>query len=455
MNTLRRLRPQFGPWWKRFKARPQGKPARRSARLELLPLEARDLLSFTIAMPGVFNPISSSWFLRSSNTSGAADAGAFQYGGLGWFPVVGDWNGNGSTTIGAVDLSTMTWYLRDSNSSGPATYVFQFGVPGWIPVVGDWDGMGHTGVGAFDPTTATWYLRDFPSSGSPTSPPFVYGAAGWTPVTGDWNGDSRTNIGVVSPSLVWYLRDNNTSGAPTTPLFQYGGLGWTPVTGDWTGQGFTTIGAVDPGKFWYLRNTNSGGGPQIPAFQYGAVGWTPVTGDWTGALPQLAAGGPAEKPANAPALTNAQLQFEVHGAIGKLQTEGVDAALIAQLSNVQFTVGQLSGGTLALSTVVSGSVIVDASAAGYGWFVDPTPSLDNEFARVGGSLRAISNSAATGRMDLLTVILHELGHFDGWTELDPTLHPNDLMALTLATGERRDQALDAVFANNAATVGNW
>ena len=229
MNTLRRLRPQFGSWWKPFNARRQGKPARRSARLELLPLEARNLLSFTIATPGVFNPINSTWFLRSSNTGGVANAGAFQYGGLGWFPVVGDWNGDGSTTIGAVNLSTMTWFLRDANSSGPATYVFQFGVPGWIPVVGDWDGQGHTGIGAFDPTTATWYLRDFPSSGSPTSPPFVYGAPGWTPVTGEWIGHSRTNIGVVSPGLVWYLRDTNTSGAPTTPIFQYGGLGWTPV----------------------------------------------------------------------------------------------------------------------------------------------------------------------------------------------------------------------------------
>ena len=26
-------------------------------------------------------------------------------------------------------------------------------------------------------------------------------------------------------------------------------------------------------------------------------------------------------------------------------------------------------------------------------------------------------------MDLLTVVLHEMGHFDCWTELDPTKHP--------------------------------
>ena len=43
-------------------------------------------------------------------------------------------------------------------------------------------------------------------------------------------------------------------------------------------------------------------------------------------------------------------------------------------------------------------------------------------------------SAAANRMDLLTVVLHEMGHFDGWTELDPATHPDALMALTLGTG---------------------
>ena len=39
-----------------------------------------------------------------------------------------------------------------------------------------------------------------------------------------------------------------------------------------------------------------------------------------------------------------------------------------------------------------------------------------------------------------------IGHFDGWTELDPTTNPDALMALTLGTGQRRIQDIDAVFA---------
>jgi hypothetical protein len=44
---------------------------------------------------------------------------------------------------------------------------------------------------------------------------------------------------------------------------------------------------------------------------------------------------------------------------------------------------------------------------------------------------------AAGKMDLLTVLEHELGHELGLPDLDPAAHPADLMAATLATGARR------------------
>ena len=48
-------------------------------------------------------------------------------------------------------------------------------------------------------------------------------------------------------------------------------------------------------------------------------------------------------------------------------------------------------------------------------------------------------SPAAARMDLLTVVLHEMGQVDDWTELDPPTNPDALMALTLGTGQRRIQ----------------
>jgi hypothetical protein len=395
--------------------------------------------------PGVFDPSTATWYLRNENDSGAPDVGQFQYGGPGWLPVTGDWNGDGLTTIGVVDPSTMTWYLRNENSAGaPDAGKFQYGAPGWVPVTGDWNGDGRTDIGVFDPQTAIWYLRNEISAGAPDAGTFQYGGPGWLPVTGDWTGQGKTTIGVVDPQFNWYLRNSNTSGAPDFPVFQYGGAGWTPVTGDWTGQGKTTIGVVDPGRNWYLRNSNSAGAPDLPVFQYGGVGWGAVTGAWDSPVfPQQAANGAATT-FDGPPLTTDQLQTAVQGALGRLAGAGIRPELLARLGAVTFTLGLLPAGDLGLSNVRTGSVVISPDAAGHGWFVDPTPLQDEEFTGT-STMLARPGTAAAGRMDLLSVVLHELGHFNGWTELDPASHPDDLMALTLATGVRRTQALDAVF----------
>ena len=35
---------------------------------------------------------------------------------------MGDWSGQGKATVGVVDPGSATWYLRNSNSSGPANF---------------------------------------------------------------------------------------------------------------------------------------------------------------------------------------------------------------------------------------------------------------------------------------------------------------------------------------------
>src|SRR5262249_45412482 len=52
-------------------------------------------------------------------------------------------------------------------------------------------------------------------------------------------------------------------------------------------------------------------------------------------------------------------------------------------------------------------------------------------------LRAGKGSPAEGRMDLLTVVMHELGHVLGYDDLPVASHPNDLMAENIPTGVRR------------------
>jgi hypothetical protein len=53
-------------------------------------------------------------------------------------------------------------------------------------------------------------------------------------------------------------------------------------------------------------------------------------------------------------------------------------------------------------------------AAGHGWFVDPSPAEWFEFAGSGTVLQARADGPAAGRMDLMTALLHEIGHVLGF-----------------------------------------
>jgi hypothetical protein len=52
-------------------------------------------------------------------------------------------------------------------------------------------------------------------------------------------------------------------------------------------------------------------------------------------------------------------------------------------------------------------------------------------------------------VDLLTAVLHEMGHLAGLGDESTSGHAGDLMAETLAPGMRRVDALDELFAHPA------
>ncbi|HEU4440581.1 MAG TPA: matrixin family metalloprotease, partial [Burkholderiales bacterium] len=75
-------------------------------------------------------------------------------------------------------------------------------------------------------------------------------------------------------------------------------------------------------------------------------------------------------------------------------------------------------------------------AAGHGWFIDPTPYDDAEYAghSPDGALKASASSPAYARMDLLSVVMHEIGHLLGFGHDDSVA--TTVMDQALATGTR-------------------
>ncbi len=160
--------------------------------------------------------------------------------------------------------------------------------------------------------------------------------------------------------------------------------------------------------------------------------------------PLLAAGGEVSPAGELAALTGADLQPIVTDAIADWAGAGLATEQLEALLAVEFIVTDLPGALLGLAT--TDAIYLDINAAGHSWFIDPTPGVNEEFQRTGGELRAL-DPQAVDRMDLLTVVSHELGHALGLEDLGSS--SGSLMSGTLETGLRREPGvteLDALFA---------
>ena len=350
-----------------------------------------------------------------------------------WIPLTGDWNGDGTDTVGFYDPATSTFFLNNANASGSADLMYNFGPAssGWTPIVGDWDGNGTDTVGFY--TGDGFFLKNSHGSGV-ADVVFGFGAAnaGWTPIVGDWNGDGVDTVGFYN-GQTFFLKNSHESGV-ADEMYNFGpaGQGWRPLAGDWDGNGVDTVGLYN-GSAFFLRNAHAGGMADA-MFDYGPAhaGWTPLAGSWIGLAgsPLMAASLP-DGPTDAMPLGEEELAWAVSEGIESWRAAGLDEQLLSLLETVDVQIVDLPGAYLGLA--MSTVVYIDVDAAGWGWHA----SRDL--------------SPAPGRMDLLTVVAHELGHVLGLEDLDPVTNAEELMAATLSAGVRKEPGvadIDELFAGD-------
>ncbi len=250
---------------------------------------------YLISAPGVFRK--GAWYLDANGTGKWEKSGdiAIAKGSFGLendIPVIGDWDGDGTSKIGVFRKGA--WYL-DSNGSGTwnagdtAISAGSFGLATDKPITGDWNGDGTTKIGVF--RKGAWYLdadgNDTWNAGDTAISAGSFGLPNDIPVTGDWNGDGKTEIGVFRKGA-WYLDSNGSgtwnSGDKAIAAGSFGLANDIPVTGDWNGDGITEIGVFRDGK-WYLDfdgngKWNSSVDIALPKGSFGLENDIPITGIW-------------------------------------------------------------------------------------------------------------------------------------------------------------------------------
>src|SRR5262249_2382078 len=91
-------------------------------------------------------------------------------------------------------------------------------------------------------------------------------------------------------------------------------------------------------------------------------------------------GAPETLPPVANVLTQGELDSIVAAARQRWISTGVTAGQLATLYQTHFVVANLAGAELA--RFAPNTVVIDQDAGGLGWFVDPTPTQDEEFTTV-------------------------------------------------------------------------
>ncbi|MCC6124849.1 MAG: hypothetical protein IT426_07805 [Pirellulales bacterium] len=362
-----------------------------------------------------------------------------------WRPSgVGDFNGDGTADLLWQNMSTGgvgAWIVKGGVYKSWA-YFDKVDPSVWrLAGVGDfngdktadvlWHNQSNGGAGAWivkNGVYSSWAYFD-------KADPAVWKIAG----VGDFNGDGNSDV-------LWHNQSNGGVGAWIVKGGVYKSWAYfdlaDPAVWDLAGVGdFNGDGTSD--VLWHNQSSGAAGAWIVKNGVYtswaylGAMDpaiWKSVGRNENPSYLRAETASPASSTA-APALTQEDLQPIVREAVARWSNAGLNADALARLSQVQFVISDLPGS--ALGKAEANRIYLDLDAAGNGWFVDSTPDLDEEFilSRTNRRLEAV-DPRAVDRIDLLSVVEHELGHLAGFDDLD--LMAEDLMRGALGVGIRQN-----------------
>ena len=187
-----------------------------------------------IDTPGLYRQSDGYVYLRNTNTQGIADV-KFFFGDPGDIPLAGDFNGDGCSTVSVYRPSESRVFVinrlgSEDSGLGAAETSYVFGDPGDNPFVGDFDGDGTDTVGLHRESTGYVFFRNSNTEGV-AEVDFFYGDAGDRLVAGDWTADGISSPAIFRPVQgKFYLRYANSQGNADED-FVYGGSLMNPVAG--------------------------------------------------------------------------------------------------------------------------------------------------------------------------------------------------------------------------------
>jgi subtilisin-like proprotein convertase family protein len=221
------------------------------------------------------------WSILKS-TSNYTSSQVVNWGGPGYVPVYGDYDGDGRQDIAVYQPSTGQWLALKSSTNFTTTFSQTWGGPQYIPEPGDYDGDGRGDLAVYVESTANWLILQSSTNFTTTINQF-WGGVGYTPVPGrDFDGDGKADIAVYSESAsTWYVLKSSTN-YTTSLVVAWGGRGYTLVPGDYDGDRKTDLGLYQRASGnWYVLLSGAGYTTTLNQ-AWGGLAYDPVPGDYDG-----------------------------------------------------------------------------------------------------------------------------------------------------------------------------